>query len=368
MKDAPVCDIVVLTWNKVDITRRFIKSFLSHTPLPTRLIIIDNASTDGTPEYLAGLKSEPQCAIQVILNKENYGFVSGMNQGIALTSAPYVCVANNDLLFTDGWLEEMLAVLEKDPQIGLLNPNSNTFGVRAPEGTSVDMFAADLRKSRAGRFVEMPFCIGFLMCVPRKVLAAAGGFSEAFKPMFYEDRDYSLTVAKMGYLIGMAQGAYVWHDEHTSVEQLSDRGEGHFARSRAAFEKKWGRTLRILYLPDGGKVTRDDLEKCIHTVRGGNFVTVAVQDPPMKGRKYEFFKKYGLVRHTGIYFIHHKNILRIIRHIFFKKKKSHALVMPPSAASRFLKLMGVVVFDRFDEKKIEALKYQIAGARGHKSL
>ncbi len=91
-----LCDVIVLTWNGKDLIEGFIKSFLRNTCTSTRLIIIDNASSDGTSEYLASLKDTEKCSFKIILNNENKGFVGGMNQGIAVSDAPYVCLANKD--------------------------------------------------------------------------------------------------------------------------------------------------------------------------------------------------------------------------------------------------------------------------------
>ncbi|MFH1901676.1 MAG: glycosyltransferase, partial [Candidatus Omnitrophota bacterium] len=109
----PLFDIIALTWNNKQVTRDFVESFLGNTAISTRLIIIDNGSSDGTTEYLSSLKDSGNCIIKVVLNRENKGFVGGMNQGIEASNAPYVCLANNDLIFTKGWLEEIISVFKK---------------------------------------------------------------------------------------------------------------------------------------------------------------------------------------------------------------------------------------------------------------
>ena len=105
--------MIVLSWNRLDITKNFVESFWSNTSVSSRLIIIDNASSDGTIEYLSSLKDSSNRTLKIIFNKENKGFAGGMNQGIAISDAPYVCLANNDLLFTKGWLEEIINIFQK---------------------------------------------------------------------------------------------------------------------------------------------------------------------------------------------------------------------------------------------------------------
>ena len=344
MNREPVCDVVMLAWNKRETTQRCVESYLLHTKLPTRLILIDNARTDDTAAYFVSLKSTPLCEILTIINNENLGFVRGMNQGIALSSAPYVCLANNDLLFTEGWLDEILAVFSKCPQIGLLNPNSNNLGAKIPDGLSLEVYAEQLREQNTGVFVEMPDCVGFCMCVPRKIVKEVGGLSEEFQPMFFEDTDYSRRVAKAGYLIGVARGAYVWHEEHASMKQLSDNGESIFMNSRSVFQKKWGRVSRVLYVTPSGEVTRQELETCVGLARKGYYVTLAAKrlsDPPQS-----LFGRYEMFEHYGVFFEPYHFLAQIFWRVLFKKKKFQAVIAPPSIWNSFFKVMGVTATEK----------------------
>jgi GT2 family glycosyltransferase len=320
----PVCDVVMLAWNKRATTQRCVESYLLHTRLPTRLILIDNASTDDTAAYLSSLKSTPYCDIQVVINKENRGFVGGMNQGIALSSAPYVCLANNDLLFTEGWLEEILAVFKKYPQVGLLNPNSNNLGAKIPDDIPLDVYARQLAKKNAGIFVEMPDCVGFCMFIPRKVMQAVGGLSEEFQPMFFEDTDYSKRVSRAGYLVGVACGAYVWHEEHASMNQLSDNGKSVFDCSLKAFQRKWGKISRVLYVTPSRQVTQQELDSCIDLARNGYYVTIAAKQLPVSPEA--LFKQYNRLENYGISFFSYGYIPQLILRAIFKKKKYHAVI------------------------------------------
>jgi len=193
-RNKTVCDIVVLTWNKLELTKKFITSYLKHTLLSTRVIFVDNNSTDGTKEYLRSLTDTDHCQFHVIYNSKNEGFVTGVNQGLNIVSAPYIGIVNNDVIFTDGWLNEIIALFQKRPEIGLLNPNSNTLAAKVPAGTSLDNFAKNLKKNKKGCFVEMPFCVGFCMVIKNETFKKADKLSNEFYPMFFEDTDYSLKV------------------------------------------------------------------------------------------------------------------------------------------------------------------------------
>ncbi|MCX5656732.1 MAG: glycosyltransferase [Candidatus Omnitrophica bacterium] len=69
------CDIIVLTWNHLELTKIFFESLLSSTSLKIRIIAVDNGSIDGTREYLGKLKEKLTDKLEVIFNQENTGFV-----------------------------------------------------------------------------------------------------------------------------------------------------------------------------------------------------------------------------------------------------------------------------------------------------
>ena len=121
--EQPICDLVLLSWDHLEQTQPCLETLIGSTRVPCRLLIVDNGSEAPARQFLAGV--QPRGAIQevrLIQNETNEGFPRGMNRGIQASSAPYVCLLNNDLRFTHGWLEEMLAVAEANPQIGVLNP------------------------------------------------------------------------------------------------------------------------------------------------------------------------------------------------------------------------------------------------------
>src|SRR3990167_9235110 len=127
-----ICDIIIPVWNQLEFTKNCIDSISKNTR-DFRLIIIDNASDSQTRDFLGALKDRGD-PILLVRNEQNLGFVKAANQGMRLSDAPYICLLNNDTLVTAGWLEEMVSILEKNPNIGLLNPSSNTLGQRPGKG------------------------------------------------------------------------------------------------------------------------------------------------------------------------------------------------------------------------------------------
>lgn len=241
------CDLILLSWNNLAILKRCVESLMRCTDIPSRLIIVDNGSTEvGLREYLTGLKAGKKMHVEAILNPLNEGFARGANRGMRASNAPYLCLLNNDIVATDGWLEEMIKVAESEPKIGIVNPSSNNFGLRFKKDTPLEEFAHGLRK-QSGRWVEMNACVGFCMLIKRAVIKKIGFLDDSYGYAYFEDTDYSRRAQSSGYKCVMAKGCYVYHSEGKSGKFLKDKDQT-FDRSARIFERRWGRILRVVFL------------------------------------------------------------------------------------------------------------------------
>ncbi len=349
------CDLIVLTWNHLELTKKFFDSLLAGTCPVIRVIVVDNASTDGTKEYLKELKARSGLLheIDVISNEENVGFVRGVNQGFARSSAPYVCLVNNDVIFTDGWLGEILSVFAKHPSIGILNPNSNTLGLRSPKEMLLRDFGVDVRKKFGGIWSEMLFCSGFCMVMRRDILDKNKGLSDEFIPMFFEDTDISMKAKELGYRIGVAKGAYVWHREHGSFKQGSEI-EKIFAKSRQTFLKKWGKTLRIAWIEDNEKDLLADLKKVMEMGLQAHFVTFYVRG--LSASREDIFKTLDIVEHSAVSFKKFRMHMALMLGIVFKKKKFDLIVVKNEFLCFVLRVLGQRAVPGFSKVLIDELR------------
>jgi hypothetical protein len=96
--DEPKVSVVVVTYNNLDLTRACLASLDEHSNYPElEIIVVDNASTDGTTEFLskwAGTGSNRR----IILNGDNRGFAAANNQGLAAATGEYLVILNNERL------------------------------------------------------------------------------------------------------------------------------------------------------------------------------------------------------------------------------------------------------------------------------
>ena len=301
--ETPVCDLVLLSWNHLEETQPCLESLLSCTRVPCRLFIVDNGSEQDVRNFLAAVK--PRGAIQeivVLQNETNEGFPRGMNRGIQASTAPYVCLLNNDLRFTTGWLQQLIDLAQANPSVGVINPSSSTFGNHPPPGVSLQAYADSLR-AHNGRYVEVGMCIGFCMLIKREVLDCVGGLSEEVERIFFEDEDFSMRAQRAGYQCIVAAACYVYHTEHQTVQKMPER-EALFARNRTWLRQRWGRRLRLAWphltpVTPGSEELRAWLSRMIQWAR--RRVHVYVYAPLPDGMtKDELFRSVGLIPHADI--------------------------------------------------------------------
>src|SRR3989338_3417363 len=276
MKNSPVCDIILLSWNKLLYLQPCVESLFKHTKLPINLFIVDNGSGAETVNYLQKLgitQHQENIHLQIIYNNENLGFVGGMNQGMKLSTSPYVCLLNNDTLFTANWLELCLKTFESNPQIGIVNPNSTTFGVWPKKNQSVEDVAFEILKRWADQpITEIGSAVGFCMFIKREVIEKIGYLEESLYKFFFEDADYSKRAKLAGYKCVVANQAYVFHYEHKSFKNKKHRDQ-FFKKNQKWFFEKWGKPLRIFW-PKQEVCTQQEQDMLTKIVRDDHFISL----------------------------------------------------------------------------------------------
>ena len=119
--------IVVLCYNGLkETTDPSLKSIIANTPADRyELIVVDNASIDGTAEYLKTFAAQ-HANTRIQLNDINKGYAGGNNDGIRLSQGQYIVLLNNDTLVPAGWLERLLKLFDEQPEVGMVGPVTNS--------------------------------------------------------------------------------------------------------------------------------------------------------------------------------------------------------------------------------------------------
>jgi GT2 family glycosyltransferase len=300
----PVCDLILLSWNHLEQTQPCLESLFATVKTPSRLFIVDNGSEPAVRAALQQVKPSGHVREVVVLqNETNEGFPKGMNRGIHASTAPYVCLLNNDLRFMPGWLEQLIHVAEQHQAVGVLNPTSNNFGNHPPDGMPLEAYAASLQAQR-GKFVEVGMCIGFCVLIARRVLDTIGGLTEEVERIFFEDEDFSVRAQRAGFVCAVAAASYVVHVEHQTVKHMPER-DALFGRNRNWCHTKWGRWVRIAWprftpISAGTQDAREWLEELLFWARKRAHVYVYCAGWP-SARLHELFDSVQLVPHADIH-------------------------------------------------------------------
>jgi GT2 family glycosyltransferase len=220
---APLVGIVLVNYNGMRFTPECLQSLAAIDYPNVRTVLVDNASTDGSPEWIAAHRPE----VTLIRLPSNRGVTGGNNAGIAWClshDCDYVLLLNNDTVVEPDFLTWLVAaaapralvtpkiLFHDDPQT--LN---NHFGVfdfwrgrntewlyGRPEG------AATVRRSD-GRMAST--CA---LLIPRGVLEQVGGMDEAYF-LYYDDTDFIARAVAKGACVTLAPDSVVYHRESSST-------------------------------------------------------------------------------------------------------------------------------------------------------
>ena len=102
--------VIIPCWNQLEFTRTCIGALFRESGRNWELIVVNNGSTDGTEDYLSGVQEVSPVPVTVIANGTNRGFPAAVNQGLQYARGEYLVLLNNDVVVTDGWLDQLIAL------------------------------------------------------------------------------------------------------------------------------------------------------------------------------------------------------------------------------------------------------------------
>jgi len=222
---APQVGIIILNFNGLKDTDICIKSLLQTKYPNYQLILVDNASEDGSVEYVA--QHYPQ--VKIIRNKENLGPAEGYNVGLRLLDSEYeyVVLVNNDLTFDPRWLSELVRVAESDPLIGVCQPkilqlsNSKMFEYNGACGGFLDAYGYPWLRGRILEYIEEDrgqydnleeifWGGGCSFFIRKEILDKTGLFDNMFF-MQFEEIDLCWRIHLCGYKVLSVPSSVVYH-------------------------------------------------------------------------------------------------------------------------------------------------------------
>jgi glycosyltransferase involved in cell wall biosynthesis/2-polyprenyl-3-methyl-5-hydroxy-6-metoxy-1,4-benzoquinol methylase len=243
----PLASVIIVTYNNLAFNRQCLASVLGDTDYPAiEVIVVDNASADGTPAFLQELAAR-QARVRIVLNAENRGFSAANNQGAALARGRYLCFLNNDTVVHGAWLSTLIGHLRRHPTLGLVGPVTNAIGnsakIPVAYTTLTDMPAwADQHcAAHRGGLSEITMLAFFCVVVPRHVWDRVGALDERFGTGMFEDDDYNRRVRAAGFEVRLALDSFVHHKQLASFNLLG--GEEYlriYRENETLYHAKWG--------------------------------------------------------------------------------------------------------------------------------
>ena len=199
-KPEPLASVVVLTCNRLAMTQQCLQAVVENTRFPLELIVVDNGSTDGTPEWLQRFARlvKGRASVKLVLHPENAGISPAKNEGIRLARGDYVLCVDNDIVPPPSWVERIVERLDADPRVGCCAVANSAFRPSTWPATLGGVNVGVL-----GFGFAVCACFGFR----RALLDEVGYQCEDYGRYGHEDVDYAVRVGRAGYLCVHAPGA-----------------------------------------------------------------------------------------------------------------------------------------------------------------
>ncbi|MEZ0264844.1 MAG: glycosyltransferase [Phycisphaerae bacterium] len=208
MPDVPLLSTVVLNWNREDLLRTTVDSYLATVSVPYELAIVDNASTDGSRAYIESVCAGRRNHRAILLPTNTGG--EGLNVGLAECRGRFLQVSENDLEYLPGWDRELLSKFETFPELGQLSPFSPFHQVELGE---VWTDRAGIAETRDGATLYWALYNVTSSCLIRREVWERGVRWQAHGTKAYwspDDGAFSREVKRAGYRVA-------WNDRYVVV-------------------------------------------------------------------------------------------------------------------------------------------------------
>lgn len=250
---APVVYAVILAFNHYEDTRECLKSLEETDYEALSIIVVDNGSSDGTPNKIRA--EFPN--VQVIETGRNLGVPWGYNIGFSCAlrmGAEYILMLNNDTVVDPQMLRYLVDAAQSDPEVGILMPKvlyyHNPEVIWAVGGRHRTFPPAHVivGQNRPGAAFDKPFYLEYaLSCgllIHRRAFEKAGLFDPGYF-FYFDDWDFSQRVRAHGLKILFVPEARMWHKVSKTTRD---------ANKEALFWKVWGESSARFYRRHGRPV------------------------------------------------------------------------------------------------------------------
>src|SRR3954452_829522 len=232
----PALSVIVVNWNTEALLRGCLASLRQHlASVEHEVIVVDNASTDGSPDMVANEFPE----VRLVRNEENVGFGRANNQAMRVAHGDWLLLLNSDTELFDGSVAALFDQVRLEPRIGVAHcrllfadgrqqfttypfPSLNTAAIE-----NLGLYKL-MSKRRAGERLlsgywdydeerDVDWVAGAFMLLPRQVFEEVGGFDESIF-MYGEDLEWCQRIRDNGWRIRFYPQAAITHFDHSSSD------------------------------------------------------------------------------------------------------------------------------------------------------
>ena len=258
--------IAILNWNTVDYLRRLLPPLIASTEgEDAEIIVIDNASTDGSMEMME--KEFPD--IRTIRLDRNYGFTGGYDRGLEPVDADCFILLNTDVEVPVDWLGPILRTMENCPEVGACAPkimswhDRKSFEYAGAAGGYIDSLGFPFCRGRVpgkvekdeGQYDNAPrdvmWASGACLAVRSGLFRKLGGLDDRFFAHM-EEIDFCWRLQLEGYAVRIVPESKVWHIGGGTLPQTSPRKlKFNFRNNLLMLQNNLARTFAIRLLNSG---------------------------------------------------------------------------------------------------------------------
>ena len=202
----PGATAVISSWNKLESVRRNLEGLFRQTRPFARVVVVDNASTDGTAEMI---REEFPAVHLVEMPHSRYGACETFNVGFAQAETPWIAILDDDVVLPPGWLEGATARFMEEPQ------TTAVLSTKVVEPGMPEQYR-DSAAVNTERY--MSTFRGCASLARREPLAEVGYYDERLF-IYGNERDLTCRLLNAGYRVLQYPGVEVFHETPFGIKQ-----------------------------------------------------------------------------------------------------------------------------------------------------
>lgn len=212
--------VIILNWNTKKLLHDCLESVFKQTEgIEFEVIVVDNASTDGSVEAIQKLKIKNQ-KLTIVKNKKNLGYAAGNNQGIKKAKGDWILLLNTDTKLKDNALKKLVDFAKTKPKLGVVGPRLlHSDGSAQPSAARfftlpnvfLWLFTADRFLYSSPKLAcQVDWVMGSALMVSLRAIKKAGPLDEKFF-MYIEDSEWCYRIKKAGFAVWFYPQAEIYH-------------------------------------------------------------------------------------------------------------------------------------------------------------